>query len=324
MLLRDRLRARLAEMGSAPDHQALAAEVLGIRNAPPDLARRLVAQALVVEDRKDSWRRAGDRIVADAPAAPGVYVLRDERAQVLYVGKAINLKRRLRAHFAERRWRGLKAPLARISKAEWHEVGSELEALLCEAELIHELAPVVNVQRGDPVLGTRAIPAALVRDVIVVLPSIEKDSAELVAARVDGGWLIQRTRRNGIDLVVHTARLLRFFNSPLRRQFDASAASRGALPLPARAPRRSPSTLAGGADSHASTLDALGSTASVVKGLRGPQARLGPIVFSWLAHRGAKASRLDPRDAATPRELRDKLAILLAAEALFTERLVVR
>jgi predicted GIY-YIG superfamily endonuclease len=274
MLLRDRLLTRLAEMGSAPDHQRLAAEVLGIRNAPPDLARVLVAQALVVEDRKDSWRRAGDRIVADAPATPGVYVLRDDRGIVLYVGKAINLKRRLRAHFAERRWRGLKAPLARVSDAEWREVGSELEALLREAELIHELAPVVNVQRGDPVLGTRAIPAALVRDVIVVLPSIEVDSVELIAARVDGGWLMQRTRRNGRDLAVHTTRLMRFFHSPLRQTFDP--------------------------------------------------AKLAPIVFSWLAHRGAKASRLDPRDAASPRELRDRLATLLADEALFTERLVVR
>ena len=52
-MLRDRLLARLAEMGDAPDHQRLAAEVLGIRGAPPELARRLVAQALVVEDRRD-------------------------------------------------------------------------------------------------------------------------------------------------------------------------------------------------------------------------------------------------------------------------------
>jgi predicted GIY-YIG superfamily endonuclease len=274
MLLRDRLRARMAEMGSSPDHQRLAAEVLGIRNAPPDLARALVAQALVVEDRKDSWRRTGDRIVATAPATPGVYVLRDDLRSALYVGKAVNLKRRLRAHFAERRWRGLKAPLARVADAEWQEVGSELEALLREADLIHALAPVVNVQRGDPVLATRAIPAALVRDVLVVLPSIEVDAAELVAARADGGWLIQRTRRNGLDLLGHTPRLMRFFNSPLRRGYD---------------PRK-----------------------------------LSPIVFSWLARRGAKASRLDPGDAATARELRERLSTLLADEALFTERLVVR
>ena len=119
--------------GRAPDHQRLAAEVLGIRNAPPELARRLVAQALVVEDRRDAWRRAGERIAAAAPATPGVYVLRDDEERALYVGKAINLRRRLRAHFADRRWRGLKAPLARVADAEWQEVGSEIEALLREA-----------------------------------------------------------------------------------------------------------------------------------------------------------------------------------------------
>src|SRR6476659_3990385 len=104
-MLRDKLLARLAEMGDAVDHQRLAAEVLGIRGAPPELARRLVAQALVVEDRRETWRLAGERICAAAPPTPGVYVLRDEHGTALYVGKAVNLRRRLRAHFAARRWR---------------------------------------------------------------------------------------------------------------------------------------------------------------------------------------------------------------------------
>ena len=65
-MLRDKLLARLAEMGDAPDHQQLAAEVLGIRGTTPELARRLVAQALVVEDRRTEWRRAGERICREA------------------------------------------------------------------------------------------------------------------------------------------------------------------------------------------------------------------------------------------------------------------
>jgi predicted GIY-YIG superfamily endonuclease len=309
MLLRDRLLARLAEMGPAPDHRQLAAEVLGIRNAPPDLARRLVAQALVVEDRQEAWRAAGRRIVAEAPASPGVYILRDEAGRPLYVGKAINLKRRLSTHFADRRWRALKADFARAAEAEWEAVGSELEALLREAELIRTLEPPVNIQVGIPQLETREIPRALVRDVIVVVPSVEEDSAELVAARCDGGWLIQRTRRSGADLAVHAARLMRFFHSPLRWKFDrASSNARGAPPPLDNALRRSPSHSAAGADSLVA---------------RGPQA-LAPIVFSWLAGRGARASRIDPHDAATPRHLRVRLAALLADEALFTERLVVR
>jgi predicted GIY-YIG superfamily endonuclease len=271
MLLCDRLRARLAEMGASPDHQRLTAEILGIRGAPPELARRLVAQALVMEDRRDTWRAIGERICREAPQTPAVYVLRAGDGRTLYVGKANNLRRRLRAHFAERRWRHLKVDMTRVTAAEWHEVGSELEALLREAALIAELQPAANVQTGEPVLGSRAIPPALQRDVLVVLPSIEEDSVELIGARLDGGWMIQRTRRSGADLAVHTARLYRFFHSPLRRRFEPSP--------------------------------------------------LAPIVFSWLSGRGSRATRLDPHDSPSPRDLRARLASLFADERLFVDRL---
>jgi len=210
-LLRDKLLARMRDAGSAVDHQTLAAEVLGIRGAPPELARKLVAQALVLEDRRDAWRSVGERICRDAPATPGVYILKDESDRTLYVGKAINIRRRLRTHFAERRWRATKADFARVASAEWIEVGSDLEALLREAALIAELTPIVNVQRTT--WADRAIPPALVRDTIVILPSIEVDSVELISARADGAWQIQRTRRDGSDLAVHGQRLWKFFNA---------------------------------------------------------------------------------------------------------------
>ena len=205
-------------MGESPDYARLAADVLGIRNAPPELARRLVAQALVVEDRRDVWRRTGEHLCDAAPTAPGVYILRDAAGQALYVGKAVNLRRRLRSHFAPRVWRGLKAPLARVAGAEWECVGSELEALLREATLIRDLQPAVNVQVGPPALATREVASSVVRDVIVVVPSIDGESAELVAARVTGESLQQRTRRDGADLAVHARRLFRFFHSPIRRR----------------------------------------------------------------------------------------------------------
>jgi len=269
-MLRDKLLARLAEDGHAVDYQRLAAEVIGIRGASPELARRLVNQALVTEDRRAVWRRTGQRIAASAPDRPGVYILRDERARVVYVGKAVNLRRRLRAHFAERRWRHLPAAMATIASAEWIEVGSELEALLREAEMIAQLRPEANVQLRAS-LETRAIPPALRRDVLVLLASVELDSVELVAARTAGEWMMQRTRRDGSDLRVHSTRVMRFFNSPLRRGLDAHA--------------------------------------------------LAPIVFSWLAGRGAAATRLDPHDAATRKGLEARLRALLRDEQLFAGRL---
>lgn len=226
MLLRDRLRVRLAEMRDSPDYVRLAEEELGIRNAPAALARRLIDQALVIEDRRDIWQLAGERVCAAAPRAPGVYALLDAAGLVLYVGKANNLQRRLRAHFAPRRWRAIGPELARAADAEWMRVGSELDALIAEARWIRERAPIVNTQVGLPSIDSRDVPDALVRDTIVVVPSAEEDSVELVAARAEGPVMIQRTRRNGHDLAVHTARLWKFF-----RPRSLSSSSPGEGPL---------------------------------------------------------------------------------------------
>jgi predicted GIY-YIG superfamily endonuclease len=265
-------------MGDAVDHQRLAAEVLGIRGAPPALAQRLVAQALVVEDRQTDWQRHGERICREAPAGPAVYILKDEGGRALYVGKAIDLRRRLRAHFARRRWRSMPPELSRVVDTEWICVGSDVEALLREAMLIDELRPIVNVQIAAPELSTRDVPRALVRNVIVVVPSVEEDSAEIIAARVDGPCLIQRTRRNGADLAVHSARLVKFFRS---NAFQFAICNlQSAIPL-----------------------------------------SLSPLVFSWLAGRGADASRVDPSDATTAKVLARRLHALLRDERLFHERL---
>jgi predicted GIY-YIG superfamily endonuclease len=260
-------------MGSTPDYPRLVSEVLGIRHAPAALARRLIEQALVVEDRHESWRRAGARICRNVPAAPGVYILRDAEGRTLYVGKAVSLRRRLTAHFADRRWRALHPAMARATQVECRTVGSEIEALLREAILIRELQPIANVQIGKPALRTRAIPRALVRDVIVLAPSTEAESVELVAARVDGHVMLQRANRNAEGLAPVAEGLCECFGIGMSRTAP--------IELP-----------------------------------------LAPLVFSWLAGRGNRTTRLDPHDVATPDELRVRLAALFKDDALFDERLI--
>lgn len=83
------------------------------------------------------------------PPAPGVYVFRDRSDRTLYVGKSVSLQRRVRSHFTEssgfvRRWDGM---LESIERIDWEVTGSELTALLREAELIDSLSPLHNVQR---------------------------------------------------------------------------------------------------------------------------------------------------------------------------------
>ena len=50
---------------------------------------------------------------------------------------------------------------------------------------------------------------------------------------------------------------------------------------------------------------------------------LAPLVFSWLARRGARATRLDPHDAASARELQGRLMRVLEDARLFADRIVV-
>ena len=283
MLLRDKLLARIAEARGRPDYVQLAAEVLCIRNAPPALARRLVEQALVVEDRREVWLRTGERICADAPPLPGVYLLRDVDGRVLYVGKANNIRRRLQTHFAARRWRSLKPEFARATDAEWLTVGSEIEALIREAIWIRDLSPVANVQISAPVLETRAVPSALLRDTLVVLPSTDSASVEVLAACVTGAVMLVRVPRDGVGL---SARVM-----TLRRFFARSAAGNVHVDAP---------------DQDAGSLD-----------------RYAPLVFTWLAGRGAGATRLDPHDAGSARELQRRLKLLIEDERLFAERIVV-
>lgn len=80
-----------------------------------------------------------------APNRPGVYLFRDRHDQVLYVGRARDLRARLRSYFRSDRQRpSVEAALLALARIEWRVLGSELEAALEEVRLIRELAPPAN------------------------------------------------------------------------------------------------------------------------------------------------------------------------------------
>lgn len=87
-----------------------------------------------------AWRR-------DFPAQPGVYLMKDDHGQVIYVGKAKCLKDRLSSYYHQplgyARKDGL---LQNVKEIETRVLGSELEALLVESQLIKQLQPAYNVQ----------------------------------------------------------------------------------------------------------------------------------------------------------------------------------
>ena len=84
-------------------------------------------------------------LVRGAPDRPGVYLFRDRSDQVLYVGRARDLRARLRSYFRSERQRpSVEAACWRRERIEWRVLGLELEAAIEELRLIRELQPPAN------------------------------------------------------------------------------------------------------------------------------------------------------------------------------------
>ena len=79
------------------------------------------------------------------PEAPGVYVFYGENEVPLYVGRSLNLRSRVQAHFTGDQSAGRALRIAReIRRVDWIETGGELGALLLESQLVKEKAPIHN------------------------------------------------------------------------------------------------------------------------------------------------------------------------------------
>ena len=85
------------------------------------------------------------------PAKPGCYLMKDKAGRVIYVGKAINLRSRIRSYFHASAAHDRKTTelVSRIEDIEWIVVDSELEALILEMNLIKQYKPKYNVRLKD-------------------------------------------------------------------------------------------------------------------------------------------------------------------------------
>jgi len=90
-------------------------------------------------------------ILATLPAKPGCYLMKNAEGKIIYVGKAINLKNRVRSYFhADSSHDAKTRRLVRdIVNIEWIVVGSELEALILEMNLIKKHRPKYNIRLKD-------------------------------------------------------------------------------------------------------------------------------------------------------------------------------
>ena len=87
---------------------------------------------------------------SDIPTEPGVYLYSDEKGEIIYIGKAKNLRNRVRSYFANKE-QPLKTQhlVSKIRNIDWIIVNSEVEALLLENKLIKQHTPRYNITLKD-------------------------------------------------------------------------------------------------------------------------------------------------------------------------------
>lgn len=88
-------------------------------------------------------------IKRNIPEAPGVYLMKGERGRILYIGKAGNLRRRVKSYFTRANEARIETLLKKIKKIDLKKTDSALDALILEAQLIKKHEPPFNIREKD-------------------------------------------------------------------------------------------------------------------------------------------------------------------------------
>jgi DNA polymerase-3 subunit epsilon len=128
-----------------PDAEATAEVLVHLIGLAQELGARRVSELRTLAAPKKRRVYGKRQLARGAPTRPGVYLFRDRHDQVLYVGRARDLRARLRSYFRSEGQRpSVEAALLALERVEWRVLGSELEAALEEVRLIRELQPPAN------------------------------------------------------------------------------------------------------------------------------------------------------------------------------------
>ncbi len=92
-----------------------------------------------------------EKKLAGLPTSPGVYFHKNTKSEIIYIGKAANLRNRVRQYFQASRYRDPKTDqlVSEISDVDWTELESEVDALFVEAELVRRYLPPYNILLRD-------------------------------------------------------------------------------------------------------------------------------------------------------------------------------
>jgi DNA polymerase-3 subunit epsilon len=134
-----------------PDARATAEILVQLIGLAQERGARTAADLAELAAPRARRLHAKRALAAGAPSRPGIYVFRDRHGQALYVGRARDLRARLRSYFAGERQRpAVEAALAALERIDWEERPSELEAALAELRLLRELRPPANARGTRP------------------------------------------------------------------------------------------------------------------------------------------------------------------------------
>jgi len=134
-----------------PDARATAEILVHLIGLAQERGARTVAELAELSAPRARRLHAKRALVAEAPTRPGVYTFSDVHGTALYVGRARDLRRRLRSYFEGGRQRpAVEAALGALAHVDWTETGSELEAALEELRLLRTLRPPGNARGTRP------------------------------------------------------------------------------------------------------------------------------------------------------------------------------
>ncbi len=134
-----------------PDAEATAEILVRLIGIAQERGARTVGDLVELAATRSRRVHRKRNLAFGAPQRPGVYLFRDVHDQVLYVGKARDLRARLRSYFRSDRQRpAVESALGALARIEWRMTGSELEAALEELRLIRELRPPANARSARP------------------------------------------------------------------------------------------------------------------------------------------------------------------------------
>ena len=89
------------------------------------------------------------KLYQNLPTAPGVYLMRNASGKVIYVGKAVNLRRRVSSYFLRSQEARIAMLVSEIGKIDHVPTDTAIEALILESQLIKKYSPFYNIKEKD-------------------------------------------------------------------------------------------------------------------------------------------------------------------------------